>query len=104
MRTIEVVRLVYGVFQLAFPWTVSRLTSAQEERGVIVATRVLGARDVAQALVSTYAGRGVARLGGTVDALHAASALVFAVVHPTARRQALVSAVIATAFSAGEIL
>jgi hypothetical protein len=104
MRTLELARLTYGLTQLAFPHMVTRLTREPEESGVIVATRVLGARDVVQALITMNAGPGLARLGGIVDALHLASALVFAVVHPSARRQALVSATVAAAFSAGELL
>jgi hypothetical protein len=103
MRTIEVIRLAYGLTQLAFPRTVTTLTSAKEEHGVIVATRLLGARDATQALVTANASKPLARAGGVVDGLHATTAVIFAIVHPSARRQALVSAAIAALFCLGEL-
>jgi hypothetical protein len=103
VRTLEIFRLGYGLAQFAFPTTVTRLTSSKEEHGVIVATRVLGVRDVVQAFATANASRPVARIGGIVDGLHATTAVVFAIAHPTARRQALVSAAVATLFCVGEL-
>lgn len=95
-----VVRGGYGALQLANPAVVSgRLLHADlDARGQGVA-RVLGARQLAQALASGPApGYPVLAVGAEVDLLHAASMVALAAVGRH-RRPALTDALIAAAFA-----
>jgi hypothetical protein len=72
MKPLEAVRAVYGMCELLAPDFVSArlLGEAPDGRGRVV-IRILGARHLAQALLTARAGRTAHRLGGGVDALHA---------------------------------
>ncbi|MGI8558898.1 MAG: hypothetical protein ACR2ND_11435 [Solirubrobacteraceae bacterium] len=71
-------------------------------RGVVLFTRVLGARHIAQAAASETR-RGSSRryrmAGATVDAIHALTLLALALLAPDRRRLALTNVAIATAFA-----
>lgn len=62
--------------------------------------RTLGARHLAQVALEVTRGPAWRRLGTAVDALHATSAVAFAVVDPSWRRAALTDATIAGLFAA----
>jgi hypothetical protein len=111
MRTAPVLlRGAYGLALCAAPGTLIRLAggppATPRDRAV---ARVLGVRQLAQAVVSAAAlspggapgGRAVVlTLGAEVDALHAASMLALALADPPRRRAGLAEAVIALAFAA----
>ena len=67
----------------------------------VAVARVLGARQLLQAVVTVVAPAGpVAGVGAAVDALHAGTGVGLAAVSPRWRRIALVDAVLAGAFAA----
>ena len=104
MRTHNALRFVragVGIVHLAFPDAlVRRLVGGQlSDRGRKV-VRVLGARQVAQALLSGRTPTGaVLFLGAEVDVAHAASMIVLAAFERRYRRAALCDATIAIAFA-----
>jgi hypothetical protein len=71
-----------------------RLSGSRPSSRDVAVTRVLGVREVAQGVVLAVAPR-TAAVGGAVDALHAASMLLLAVLSRRHRRAALVSAAVA---------
>jgi hypothetical protein len=90
-----------GIVDLVFPDTlVGRLIDGQlSDRGRKV-VRVLGARQVAQALLSGRTPTGaVLYLGAEADVAHAATMIALAVLERRYRRAALCDAAIATAFA-----
>jgi hypothetical protein len=104
MKFLEVVRLAYGIVLLAVP-AVALNTVAADNSGPVArrVVRVLGARHVLQALLTSGRGRRWHRVGAGVDLLHAGSAAVFAVVKPEWRGPAAVSSLVSLALGAGEI-
>lgn len=103
---LEAVRGGYGAVQLARPRLVAdRLLAAPLDRRGRGVARVLGARQVVQALAS---GRSpsypVLALGVEVDLLHAASMLAVALADRRRRRPALTDALIAGSFAFGGAL
>lgn len=91
------IRLLYGATLLAAPDRVLRaggLTSDSHSRGF---ARLLGLRHVTEALVIDAAAEraGVTRLGAAVDAVHAATALVWAAFDTRHRRGLLANAAVA---------
>lgn len=94
-------RTVYGLVLLAVPNPVLRLITGQaastRERAV---TRILGARQLAQAAVTDVRPDAVSlALGAEVDFVHAVTMLAWAALDRRARRLTLVSAAIAGLFA-----
>jgi hypothetical protein len=113
VRTVDVLRLGLGVVILARPQLPLRLSTGQTRRPELAATRVLGARYVAQSVVGVGLNRAWGRpydtdgrrrwLGqadAAVDLVHALSMAGLSVVSPRHRRVAAVSAVTALGFAA----
>jgi hypothetical protein len=93
-----VARAVWGAGCLAAPAVVGRAMGLDSgDRRARLLLRVLGARDLGQALLAATAPPpALLRLGAGVDALHAASMVALAAVSPDHRRPALTSATLAT--------
>ncbi len=96
-------RIVYGTVLLALPNPVLRLVTSQpattRERA---ATRILGARLLAQAAVTDVRPDAVSvALGAETDLVHTVSMLVWATVDRGSRRLTLPSAAIAGLFAVG---
>jgi hypothetical protein len=103
MKPLEVVRAAYGMCELLAPDFVSgRLLGEAPEGRVRAVIRILGARHLVQALLTARAGRTAHRVGGTVDAVHAATMVVLAALDDRHRRSASVNAALAVVFAAGE--
>jgi hypothetical protein len=100
---LEVVRAAYGMCELIAPDFVSvRLLGEAPDGRARAVVRILGARHLVQAALTAHAGRTGRRLGGSVDAVHAASMLVLAALDGSHRRSAAANAALALAFAAGE--
>ena len=101
MRTRDLVRLSYGVALLVDPQRCSiALTGTRLDRPGRVTARVLGARQVLQAVVLMRDGRTrVRRASRAVDLLHAGSMLVLAAWSPSRTRTATTDAVVAALFA-----
>ena len=92
----------WGVALLVGPDRVIRAAGADSDlTGAVVAARLLGARQLAQAAALAARPQDVARAAVVTDSVHAASMLGVALLAPRYRRIAVVSAVIATALAAG---
>jgi len=105
VRATEVVRAAYGVAELAAPDALARralgVRRSSRERTV---ARLLGARHVAQAALTTLVGDRRARLvGGGVDTLHSASMVAWALADRRRGRQAWGEAVSAALFAGAEL-
>jgi hypothetical protein len=103
-RPVDFARLGFGAWALARPNDVLHLVGNDDGSGPRLATRILGARYVAQAA----AGLAVRRrrlpwLDGAVDLVHAASMLGAATVFPRHRRLALTSGAVALGFAAADL-
>jgi hypothetical protein len=101
-RGLQVTRASYGAALVLAPGLLALLATGRvpgrPERRV---ARVLGARHLAQALLTAAAPRPeVFALGAQVDALHAASMLALAAVDGRARRAALTDALAEAVFAA----
>jgi hypothetical protein len=109
-RAVAATRLAWSLVLLARPRAVLTLALAPAERESPRAraiVRVLGARNLAQALVELAApGRVVLTAAAGVDALHALSFLAFAAARPERRwrRAMLLNVATAGAFSAATLL
>ncbi len=103
MRLSTGIRLAHGVVLLIAPNHISRaLTGVQLDGRARAAARLLGVREVSQALLTARCGSvAVRRIGRAVDALHAVSMIGLAVVSPRRRRLALASSAVATLFMVG---
>jgi len=103
MRRSTGIRLAHGVVLLIAPNRMSRaLTGVQLDGRARAAARLLGVREVSQALLTARCGSvAVRRIGRAVDALHAVSMIGLAVVSPRRRRLALASSAVATLFMVG---
>lgn len=103
MKPLEVVRAAYGMSELLAPDFVSgRLLGEMPDGRARVVIRILGARHLVQAILTVRAGRTAHRVGGCVDALHAASMVVLAAYDGRHRRSAAANAALASVFAAGE--
>ncbi|OOP64871.1 hypothetical protein BMF89_01670 [Arthrobacter sp. SRS-W-1-2016] len=103
MKPLEVVRAAYGLCELLAPDFLSgRLLGEAPDGGARLVIRILGARHIAQALLTARAGRTAHRIGGSVDAAHAASMVLLAALDGRYRTPATANAVIALVFAAGE--
>ena len=105
MRAGVVARAAWGAGCLAAPDAVGRaLGLAPGDRRARVLLRLLGARDLGQAVLAAGAPPpALLRLGAGVDALHAASMVALAAVSRDYRRPALTSAAIATAWTVASL-
>lgn len=101
---LETLRVLYGLLELVSPDTSSIATLGRKPdprmRAII---RVLGARHVAQALLTIAKPSTMHRLGGTVDLIHAASMVGLAALDRKRRSAAAVSAGAATFFGVAEL-
>jgi hypothetical protein len=105
VRATEVVRAAYGLVEIVAPDRLARralgVRRNPRERAV---ARLLGARHVAQAVLTTRVGDQRARLvGGGVDALHSASMVAWALADRRRARQAWGEAVSAALFAGAEV-
>ena len=105
-RLLQVARCGYGAALIAAPELVLRAAAHRPvERRVAAVARVLGARNVGQALITGPApGPTALRLGIAVDALHAASMLTLAAADRQLRGLALRSAGVAAGWGAAAAL
>jgi hypothetical protein len=103
MRLSTGIRLAHGVVLLIAPNRMSRaLTGVPLDGPARAAARLLGVREVGQALLTARTGSvAVRRIGRAVDGLHALSMIALAVVSPRRRRLALASSAVATLFLVG---
>ena len=95
-------RACYGVMLLCAPGVALGLSTGQapSQRARVVA-RILGARHLAQAVLTLWRPRPTVLLAGAgVDACHAASMIALAVADPRMRRAGIADAAIAAAFTA----
>jgi hypothetical protein len=101
-HALQLTRAGYGVALLLAPVPTIRLaTGGRPSRRACLVARVLGARHLAQATLTTLAPLpGAFVAGAGADALHAASMLVLATVDRPARRVALTDTVAEAAFAA----
>jgi hypothetical protein len=98
---LEVGRAAYGLVGLVAPARIAALELGRVPgRGTVTVARILGARHLAQALaVLATGGRDAHRLGGGVDALHAASMVPWAAAARSERRYYVTSGVVAGALT-----
>jgi hypothetical protein len=104
-RGVLAARAVWGAGCLAAPAAVGRaLGLAPGDRRALLLLRVLGARDLGQAvLAATAPPPALRRLGAGVDALHAASMVALAAASRDHRRPALTSAALAAVWAAASL-
>jgi len=97
------VRAGYGAVQLMQPaYSAEQLLGGPLDPGAVVAVRVLGARQLAQAALSVAAPSArLLALGAGADAAHALTMALLALADHSWRRPAMVSGLIAAAFAAG---
>jgi hypothetical protein len=101
----EAARAAYGLCQLAFPSMIFRLALGHRpDRRVRVVVRILGARNLLQALIIGAAptSRALHLGGGVVDSLHSASMVGLAVTDRRHRTVAALDAAIAGLFAGSE--
>jgi hypothetical protein len=97
-RAVSGVRAAWEVVQAASPEAAVRLACGRVPMPPPVLVRLLGARELAQAvLLARWPTRTVARTSAGLDLVHALSMLAAAVVWPGHRRVALTSAALAGA-------
>lgn len=101
LRAIELIRAGWGAVLLAAPAEVlSHLHGVQVDRKAIVVTRILGARHLAQALLSGVdPGPEVLAAGVWVDTVHSATALGLAAVDRRRARGGVTDAVVAASWA-----
>lgn len=102
IRAIELVRAGWGAVLLAAPTEVlDHIHGVQVDRKALVVTRILGARHLAQALLSgVNPGPEVLAAGVWVDTVHSATALVLAAVDRRRARGGVTDAVVAASWAA----
>lgn len=102
-RALQLARAGYGVALVLAPGPLIRLvTGAPPTRRACQVARLLGARHLAQATLTTLAPQpGVFAAGTGIDVLHATSMLMLAAIDRAARRTALADAVAEAALAAG---
>jgi hypothetical protein len=99
-------RACYGAALLCVPGLVLGLATGKSAGGrARTVTRVLGARHLAQAVLTGWRPRpGVLLAGAGIDACHTTSMLALAAADPRLRRAGLADALAATAFTAAGAL
>ena len=105
VRPTEVVRAAYGLVELVAPAApAGRVLGVRRDRTERGVARLLGARHLTQAVLTTLADSPRARLvGGGVDALHAVTMAGWALADRRRARQAWAEALTATLFAAAEL-
>ncbi len=105
MTSLVRVRVCYGALLIAFPDRVARtIDERQDDEGFRRIIRVLGAREVAQAVTCwPQPTSALLRVGAGVDVIHAASMLGLAAMSTRWRRPALVSALTAAIFAVWDL-
>ncbi len=105
MTSLVRVRACYGALLIAFPDRVARTIDEQQDgEGFRRIIRVLGAREVAQAVICwPQPTSALLKVGAGVDVIHAASMLGLAAMSRRWRRPALLSALTATIFAAWDL-
>lgn len=100
------VRAAYGAVQLLLPaYSAEQLLGGALKPPGLAVVRVLGARQLAQAGLSTAIPTApLLTLGAGTDAAHALSMAALALADPKRRRPAMVSGLTATAFAVGGAL
>ena len=102
VRPTEVVRAAYGLVELVAP--AGRVLGVRRNRTERAVARLLGARHLTQAVLTTLADGPRTRLvGGGVDALHAVTMAGWAIADRRRGRQAWAEALTATLFAAAEL-
>lgn len=101
VRAIELIRAGWGAVLLAAPAEVlGHLHGVQVDRKAIVVTRILGARHLAQALLSgSDPGPEVLAAGVWVDTVHSATALGLAAIDRRRARGGVTDAVVAASWA-----
>ncbi len=99
------IRAAWGAALVIAPDAVlRRLPHQQIDRPTLACARVLGVRELAQAVVvGQRPRRGWILAGATVDATHAATMLAVALLLPDRRKLALANAATASAFAAAGV-
>ncbi|WP_295126683.1 hypothetical protein [uncultured Leifsonia sp.] len=101
---LETLRAVYGLLELASPDTVTVTALGRKpDTRMRTVIRVLGARHVAQSVLTMAKPHTMHRLGGAVDLIHAGSMVGLAILDRRRRRAALVNAVVAALFGVAEL-
>ena len=103
IRPLAYLRAAYGAALLAAPRALLYPAARNRvDRAALAFARVLGARQVGEALLITERGaqEGWARAGAAVDALHAVTTVALAVARPERRRLALANAAVAMVLTA----
>ncbi len=102
IRKIEIARGAWGAALLLAPRTVlARVHREPADHRAVVVTRILGARQISQAILSgVHPSPEVLAMGVWVDAAHGASAVAFAVADPGRARTAVSDAAVALGWSA----
>ena len=105
VRPTEVVRAAYGLVELVAPAApAGRVLGVRRDRTERGVARLLGARQLTQAVLTTLADSPRARLvGGGVDALHAVTMAGWAIADRRRGRQAWAEALTATLFAVAEL-
>jgi hypothetical protein len=99
------VRFAWGLALVSVPHRLVQVIAGRSPtRGEIVAARVLGVRQGAQAVAVTRWPGTAPAVGAGIDVVHAISMVALALVSARRRRLALVSASVATAFAAAGLL
>lgn len=101
VRRIEAARAAWGLALLVAPGPVlERVHGIRADHRAVVVARILGARHLAQAVVTGLTpSRPALALGSAVDALHATTAVGLAVVDRDRARAGLLDAGLATAWA-----
>ncbi|WP_049902086.1 hypothetical protein [Halococcus agarilyticus] len=101
MRTVAVVRALYGAVLLVAPDVfVRRVTGEPAGRGVSIVGRLLGARHLGQALTAGRSGSRAWLLVGTLaDIAHGLTMVAVALVSSDHRRLAALDALVASAWA-----
>ncbi len=101
VRPLAPLRTAFGLLLLLAPHLVLGVGRARRvDNWALGYCRLLGLRHLAEALLlRRHHDRRWGLAGATVDAIHAASAVLIALVRPGRRRMALLNAVTATAFA-----
>jgi hypothetical protein len=100
-QKVALARVAWGACLLAAPQTLCRASGAPDPSPALARLiRILGARQLGQALLTTLvAGRWVRLAGIGADAVHGGTAVLYAVARPRWRKPALVDATVAWAFA-----
>lgn len=103
MKYLEIIRGVWALTELIAPrWMPGMVLGSTVDGKSAAVIRVLGTRDLVQAIVTIGGSRHAHRAGGNVDILHAISMLGVAALNTKHRSLAAASAVVAIVFAIGE--